>query len=122
MKRADALALLALLEADTDLAARYARALAPHTFALAMTAAKRPADTFSSRKGHGAPGLSYEENKRIARLIGTCRGRWWIYTAAQLEAYEAGQATPTTAASVDVPSWTPRAALESAGLRKGAAS
>jgi hypothetical protein len=74
----------------------------------------RPA-LYSNRRGHGAPGYSEEANRALAKLIGTRRGRYWVYTAEQLEAYERRE-TPTVAAVATVKPWTARDALESVGL------
>ena len=115
----DLLALVEAAERDPALAARFARALAPHVFALAVTASKQPTGTYSSRKGCGAAGLSEEENKRIARVIGVKRGRWWVYTAEQLAAYERqrdGKPAPANDPPVSKP-WHPRDAAPALGLR-----
>jgi hypothetical protein len=76
-------------------------------------------DSYSSRLGHGAPGLSAEENRRIARAIGVRRGRWWVYTAEQLAAYERGDTDRRTPANDSPPApWDPLASLEAARARR----
>lgn len=107
----DALAFVRALESDPELAMRFAVALAPHVFGAAVLATSRPAGVYSSRKGHGAPGLSSEENRRVAQRIGTKRGRWYVYTAEQLEAYERAQLNAPAATST----WHPSMAAK--GLR-----
>ena len=73
---------------------------------------------YSSRKGHGAPGLSDEANKRIALAIGRRRGRWYVYTAAELAAYEAGDRDAKPANDAPAPStWHPSMAAGALGLR-----
>jgi hypothetical protein len=100
-----------------------ARQLAPLVLAeIAKLAAKASTPNYSSRKHCGAPGLSDEENKRIARLIGTKRGRWHVYTAEQLAQYErsredARPAEPRPAETPAARSWHPSMSAEMAGLR-----
>jgi hypothetical protein len=74
---------------------------------------------FSSRKGHGAPGYSDEENKRIAQAIGTPRGRWWVYTQRDLDAYEQRNRDPKPAnvEPTTVRPWHPSESVDEAGLR-----
>jgi len=115
----DLAALLAELEANPEQAARFARTLAPHIFAVAMCAAKRPQGTYSSRKGCGAPGYSDERWKSVARQIGVKRGRWHFVTAEELSAYEAGQAPKAIAENAALPErWDPLANIEDARARR----
>ena len=113
------LALIEEAERDPSLAARLARVVAPHVFQLGITASKQPTGTFSSRRGCGAPGLSDEQSKRIARVIGVQRGRWWIYTAEQLAVYERGDRDVKPANDTPAPAvpWHPRDAAAALGLR-----
>ena len=93
--------------------------LAPYVFGIAMGAAKRPAGTYSSRKGHAPPGYSDEAWKPIAAKIGTRRGRWFVVSQEQLEAYERGEklrgAGPLVLSSPS--KWSPADAASSLRLR-----
>ena len=120
----DIRALVAALETNPALRARVGRLLAPDVFAAGMTAAKRPTGTYSSRKGHGAPGLSEEQNKQIAERIGRRRGRWFVYTAEDLERYEREQRdgkpannSPPAPALASAPKWHPADTLPSVRRR-----
>src|SRR5271166_3618782 len=80
---------------------------------------------YSSRRGRGPAGYAHRDWQAIAKAIGTRRGRWWVVSRAALEAYEASRqgatATPPLtppANDAAAPAWSPRAALEAAGLRR----
>jgi hypothetical protein len=49
------------------------------------------ATVYTSRRGHGPPGYEHRRWQRIAREIGTKRGRWYVVTAEQLAAREAAR-------------------------------
>lgn len=115
MTRAEALALLDLLEVDTELAARAACILAPHVFGLAVTATKAPETGWVARKGYPRPpGYSVEIWMSVAKTIGTKRGRWWTVSSEQLAQHE-GRGALTGA--TEKPGWSPATALRAAGVK-----
>ncbi len=73
---------------------------------------------WSTRRGHAPAGYSRREWQRIARQIGTRRGRWFVVTPEQLAAYE-GRSAPAAATppAPSPPPWTPAAALADVGAR-----
>jgi hypothetical protein len=83
---------------------------------LAVLLADEP-EHYSSRRGHAPSGYAHRAWQRIARAIGTRRGRWYVVTREQLEAYERGSNSSTPNAANDAEAWSPSAALESVGLR-----
>jgi hypothetical protein len=89
--------------------AELARHVAPLVIQHLAGALAKPA-TYSSRKGHGAPGYSAREWRALAKRIGTKRGRWWTVTAEQLAAHEAPQPAPAER-------WSPEQAARDLGLR-----
>lgn len=84
---------------------------------------------YSTRRGHGPPGVPDKEWKRIAREIGRApypegkgrpRARWLIVERERYESWLAAQsagAAPTGPANDAGAAWTPTAALAAAGLR-----
>jgi len=64
---------------------------------------------YSSRASHGPVGYSREAWRQLAKRIGVKRGRWWIVTHEQLEAYEQRQRLPQAdaVASAKPSSWHP---------------
>jgi hypothetical protein len=73
---------------------------------------------YTSRRGHGPPGYEHRRWQRIARAIGTKRGRWYVVTAEQLAAYEAAR-RPTEPAPppVSEPATSSDALARRLGLR-----
>ena len=115
----DLRALVAALEAEPELAARFARAIAPYVFAAAVAASKTPARTYSTRAGGAPDGYSRESWRAIAHTIGRKRGRYFFVTQAELDAYE-GRVEAKLEAPVNdasVAPWHPRDAARSLGLR-----
>ncbi len=89
-----------------------------------LLGALRPASppVYSTRRGHGPPGYADREWKRIARIIGARRGRWWYVTAEELQAFERRSSAPAPATSSARPvandaAWTPDDTLRELGLR-----
>jgi hypothetical protein len=119
MTRAELLELLQALEANPDLAARLARALAPHVFMAGASNAKTPERTYSTRKGGKPDGYADEAWRDIAGRLGVRRGRWYYVDAATLETYERGESRPqpATIAKAATPAWHPSQAAEDSGLR-----
>jgi hypothetical protein len=73
-------------------------------------------ETYSTRAGCAPPGYSRDAWRRVARQIGTRRGRWYVVTREQLDAHERGQIAHATAN--DATEWSPASALAGAGLRR----
>jgi hypothetical protein len=119
----DLRALVAALEADPDLAARFARAIAPFVFQAAVAASKTPSKTYSTRAGGAPEGYSRESWRAIAHKIGTRRGRYVFVSQAELDAFErdrdakpVGQAPANDDAPSSTP-WHPSMAASALGLR-----
>lgn len=93
--------------------------------AAALSAPLKPA-VVSTRRGRGPAGWSDERAKKVLPTIpGAYKsGRWTIVPMAAFERWEASQATtpPLPAPAANDASveerWSPRAALESVGLRR----
>ncbi|HEY6461079.1 MAG TPA: hypothetical protein VIY73_13035, partial [Polyangiaceae bacterium] len=113
----DLLAFVAAVEADPDLAARLARALAPHIFAAGIAATKLQGKEYSSRAGCAPAGYSREAWRDLARRIGVKRGRYFYVSAAELDTHERGQREPKPANDAPPSTWTPAVAANAMGLR-----
>jgi hypothetical protein len=110
----DLRALVEALEADPELAARFARAIAPHVFAVA---AARASATYSTRPGCAPPGYSRDAWRALAHRIGVRRGRYHFVDAATLEAHERGEREPKPQTAAPASNWTPADAARAVGLR-----
>jgi hypothetical protein len=114
--------LVAAVEADPQLARALARILAPHVLGAACGAFERAAKpaSYSTRAGEALPGYPRDEWRRVARAIGTKRGRWWVVTVEVLEEHERrvslGAVHSDTPANDAGPEWSPSAALASVDL------
>jgi hypothetical protein len=72
---------------------------------------------YSTRRGHGPPGMSDRACKRVLPLVpgATTRGRWIVVSVAAFEAWERRDAAPP--ATPPAEPWTPAVAAREAGLR-----
>jgi len=110
--RPELLALVQALEEHPELAARVARAVAPHVFAAGAANAKTAGKTYSTRAGQWPPGYSRDAWRGLAKQIGTRRGRYWFVEADVLRAHEQRPPAPTVKSST----WSPAEAAD--GLRR----
>lgn len=115
-------AIVDAVESNPQLRARLARALVPDVLALLTGAiAKTTAPTvYSTRKGCAPPEYREREKRwrRDCPLIPGCRkiGRWWTVSVADFDRWMHGD-RPSVAPANDMEPWSPRRALERAGLR-----
>ncbi len=126
----DVEAIVGAVERSPELGARLARALAPYVLAFLGAAVARTTapTTYSSRRGHEPPEYR-ERTKRwrqdIEGIPGAFQqGRWWVIRVEDYEAWvrRTSKSGERTAADIDKPAevekpWTPRRALDRAGLR-----
>jgi hypothetical protein len=74
--------------------------------------------TYSTRAGCGPEGYSRDPWRDLARRIGRKRGRYFVVTAAELDAHERGDRDPKPANDAPAPEpWHPRMAARALGLR-----
>jgi hypothetical protein len=86
--------------------------------ASALSGVAAGATVFSTRRGYEAPGYGRDEWRRVAHQIGVRRGRYFVVTQAQLEAFERGKRDPKPPNDRLAPAtWTPAVAADELGLR-----
>ncbi len=103
------------------LAQEIAPRVAALVFAKLAIAIGGAGEPYSTRRGHGPPGVSEERWRTLAPTIPGAHkpGRWWLVPRPSYEAW-ASTSTPAPAptAANDGPEWDPASVLAELGLRR----